>query len=256
MDELSLRVSLDRWQQAQEWEGAYWRAQHPTPVDKPGSPWRRLLRTIWQHSSPETNAATPATYGDDWNRWWADQFQQYEQLPHTFDNVIELGSGPYTNIRVILEGRSASHIFCSDPLVKDYVRFTGQWLAEMWRAGRVCIDDHPLEECPFASNYFDLVVLINVLDHCRDSLACIRQAMRITKPGGYLVLGQDLTDLDDVKRIGDDVGHPIRIDHHTLDRELLPFCEPVHRRILGREEGRNPSAHYGTYVLLGRKRDA
>jgi SAM-dependent methyltransferase len=253
MNQLPTEVSLERWKQAQAWEGAHWRAQHPAQTPVQISRLRRLVMTALGKPLQEV-AQVPC--GDDWNHWWADQFEQYRQLPHSFENVIELGSGPYTNVRVILDGRATSHLFCSDPLINDYVKFKGQWLADMWRAGRVCIDDHPLEECPFASNYFDLVVLINVLDHCRQSLSCIRQAMRITKPGGYLVVGQDLSDLEDVTRTGDDIGHPIRIDHPTLDRELLPYFEPVHHKVLERDKGRNPSAHYGTYLFIGRKRNS
>lgn len=250
MEKLPLSVSLERWQQAQEWEGAYWRAQHPDRTHLLTTPLKKLIAKVLDKPGRETDQPSA---GDDWNYWWAQQFEHYRCLPQTFKNVIELGAGPYTNIRVILEGRSASHLICSDPLVQEYLRFRGQWLTRMWQEGRVYVDDHPLEECPFASDYFDLVVVINVLDHCRDSLACIRQAVRITQPGGYLVIGQDLTNIDDVQRIGDDIGHPIRIDHDTLDKELLPGFRKVHYKILNREEGRNPSAHYGTYVFIGQK---
>ena len=251
MEKLPLCVSLERWQQAQEWEGAYWRAQHPDRSHSLTTPLKKLTAKMLDKLEQETDLA-PA--GDDWNHWWAEKFEHYQCLPRTLKNVIELGAGPYTNIRVILECRSASHVICSDPLVKEYLRFRGQWLARMWQERKVYVDDHPLEECPFASDYFDLAVVVNVLDHCRDSLACIRQAVRITKPGGYLVIGQDLSNFDDVQRIGDDIGHPIRIDHDTLDTELLHAFRKVHYKILSREEGRNPSAHYGTYVFIGQKR--
>jgi SAM-dependent methyltransferase len=250
MEKLPLCVSLERWQQAQEWEGAYWRAQHPDRSHVLTTPLKRLTAKVLNKLGQEADLPS---VGDDWNHWWAEQFDQYRALPSRFNNAIELGSGPYTNVRVILEGRSASHLICSDPLVNEYLRFRGQWLARMWQEGKVYVDDHPLEECPFASDYFDLVVVINVLDHCRDSLACIRQAVRITKPGGFLVIGQDLSNFDDVQRIGDDIGHPIRIDHETLDNELLQVFRKVHYKILSRDEGRNPSAHYGTYVFIGQK---
>lgn len=191
--------------------------------------------------------------GDDWNHWWALRFDGYETLPIEGRNAIELGCGPFTNLRIILQDRYFKHVVCSDPLAKEYIQFKGEWLAEASRSGRVLIDDHPLEDCPYASDYFDLVVVINVLDHVRDGILSLRQAVRITKSGGYLVLGQDLTNSDDVASVGEDVGHPIRIEHETLDRSLMPSFEPIIRRILSREEGRNPSAHYGTYLFIGRK---
>ena len=42
-------------------------------------------------------------------------------------------------------------------------------------------------EAPFAGNY-DLVVIINVLEHCRDALATLQNAFNALKPGGHLVL--------------------------------------------------------------------
>jgi SAM-dependent methyltransferase len=203
------------------------------------------LRRALRHRTPDL--------GDDWNTWWAEQFNGYQALPKTLENAVELGCGPYTNMRLITEGRTIGHIFCSDPLAKQYVTFRGRWLAEAWRTAEVLIDDHPLEECPFASAYFDLVVLINVLDHTRDLPLCLQQAVRITKPGGYLVVGQDLSDADDAQRTAGDVGHPVRVDHHALDEELVPCFAQVLYRILPRDEGRNPSAHYGTYLFIGKK---
>lgn len=242
MSKLPLKVSSERWKQAQGWELNLWRTQN---IPK-GKGWRALLKRLIRRIKPDP--------GDDWNFWWAAKFDGYQAIPTELENAIELGCGPYTNMRLILPGRRIKHVWCSDPLAKYYITFKGRWLAEAYKAGKVLLDDHPLEECPFASDYFDLVVCINVLDHVRDSILCIRQLVRITKPGGYLVVGQDLSNEGDVLSTGDDIGHPIRIDHCTLDQELMPQFEPVIYRILGREEGRNPSAHYGTYIFIGRKR--
>jgi ubiquinone/menaquinone biosynthesis C-methylase UbiE len=115
------------------------------------------------------------------------------------------------------------------------------------------IDDHPIEECPFASDYFDVTVMINVLDHVRDAEACMREATRIVKPGGYFILGQDLTDPAELAGRPEDVGHPILLGESDLVPHLEAF-EPVLHRTLPREEGRNPEAHYGTLVFAGRKR--
>lgn len=250
MNQLPLRVSLQRWQQAQAWEGAVWQQENPVR----SIPWRTRLRqkirSVMGLASPDTDQVKP---GDDWNQWWAEKFSHYATLPEKFENVIEVGSGPYTNIRLILEGREATRVICSDPLIRQYITFRGQWLADQWRKGQLQIDDHPLEDCPFSSDCFDLVVMINVLDHCRDSLVCLEQVKRITKRGGFLIVGQDLSNVDDVQCTGDDIGHPIRIDHETLDQALLSEFIPVQHTILSRAEGRNPPAHYGTYLFIGQK---
>ena len=191
--------------------------------------------------------------GDDWNHWWMQKFNNYREIPKALDQVIELGCGPFTNVRLIRKRRTIRRIVCSDPLARDYVSFGGFWLAEAYRRGLVEVDFSPAEDLPFESASFDLVVMINVLDHVRDSDACLRSAERICRPGAYLILGQDLTSEDDIVRIGDDVGHPIRVDHVQLERALAGFV-PVFTKILPREEGRNPEAHYGTFLMIGRKK--
>ncbi|OGF61546.1 MAG: hypothetical protein A2Y62_01840 [Candidatus Fischerbacteria bacterium RBG_13_37_8] len=239
----SHKVSLPRWEKAQKWQLAGWKKQnmHKT-LYRRFAQWSKSIIKEKMHNS-----------GDDWNLWWANKFNYYELIPQELDNVIELGCGPYTNMRIILQKFKINHVVCSDPLVLHYVTFKGRWLAEAWKERTILIDDHKAEECPFASNYFDLTILINVLDHVHDALLCLRQAIRITKSGGHLIIGQDLTNFEDARRIGDDIGHPIRIDHEMLDRVLLPNFRIDLYKILNREEGRNPNAHYGTYIFTGKK---
>lgn len=243
--ELTLAVSEERWRRAQEWEAAFWRSQNPAAAQTLAARAKRLVKRALGMRS--------VTEGDDWNHWWAEQFENYRALPSRMESAIELGCGPYTNLRLILPGREVRRVVCSDPLMKHYLTFEERWLGQAWRRGAVEVDDHAIEECPFESDTFDLVVMINVLDHVRDALECLRQAARIARPGGWLVVGQDLSNADDVSRTGEDIGHPIRIDHDTLDAELLPRFEPKLHRVLARAEGRNPAAHYGTYVFIGAK---
>ena len=153
--------------------------------------------------------------GNDWNDWWKTQFNDYGFLPAEMDNMVELGCGPYTNTRLILEKTSPKHLVLSDPLIRTYVNFDNAFVAGMYREGFCTIDDHPIEECPFAENYFDLSVMINVLDHVKDADLCMKNAMKIIKPGGIFIFGQDLTNDEDMrKRQGkpEDVGHPIYLD--------------------------------------------
>ena len=244
--ELPLAVSEQRWKQAQEWEAAFWRSQNPAPTQTLAARAKRLVKRLLGRMK--------AAPGDDWNHWWAERFENYRALPSRIESAIELGCGPYTNLRLILPGREVRRVVCSDPLVKEYLKFEERWLGQAWRRGAVEVDDHPIEECPFESDSFDLVVMINVLDHVRDALECLRQAARITRPGGWIVVGQDLSTAEDIARTGEDVGHPIRIDDATMDAELLTKFEAVQRRVMSREEGRNPEAHYGTYLFVGRKK--
>jgi len=78
-----------------------------------------------------------------------------------------------------------------------------------------------IEQCPFASDYFDIVGMTNVLDHVRDADICIQNAIRIIKPeGGYFVIGQDLCKEKKVDRISSyniGIGHPIRLSKKDID---------------------------------------
>lgn len=240
---LTWRVSPQRWRQAQAWELDVWKTLDRSIFSSPPA---RILLALRHHGN--ANAV-----GDDWNEWWAQQFDNYAVVPGQLDNVIELGCGPYTNVRLISRGRTIQRIYCSDPLACHYAGFKNGWLASAYRNRQVLLDDHPAEELPFANGTFDLTIMINVLDHVRDAQLCLESATRITKAGGLFIFGQDLTDETDPGVALDDVGHPIMLDHCGLDRVLLPVFDVELRKVLSREEGRNPQAHYGTYLFIGKK---
>ena len=174
-------------------------------------------------------------------------------IPDEIDNAIELGCGPFTNVRLILPGRSIRHLHCSDPLAREYLKLSNSWLAAAHATGQILLDDHPAEELPFATDFFDPTVLINVLDHVRDAELCLSQAIRITRPGGWLIVGQDVTNEDDIAAGSGDVAHPIVLTDRQLDGILLPKLESVLHKVLPRSEGRNPPMHYGTFIFVGKK---
>jgi SAM-dependent methyltransferase len=244
-EQVSVRqVSAQRWYEAQRWELALWRDGQR----KRG--WKRL---VWPLVAPGLRALDwKRAWGDDWNHWWKRRFDNYRFLPAKVGDYVELGCGPFTNTRLILKGRRASRVVCSDPLARSYVSLSGRWLAEAYAAERIEIDDHPIEETPFSPGSFDVVVMINVLDHVRDADLCLRNALALLRTGGYFLLGQDLSNKQDLANHPHDVGHPIRLRLEDLDPHLASL-EPVLRKDLRREEGRDPRLHYATLVFAGRK---
>jgi len=237
-------VSRDRWLEAQAWERELW------VTSQRRSGWRRvawpLLRPILR------GAGWSRAWGDDWNHWWAGHFDNYDFLPADLGDYIELGCGPYTNTRLILPERTARRVVCSDPLAETYLTFRDRWLSEAHRDGRVEIDAHPIEELPFEPASFDVVVMNNVLDHVRDADLCLERAVSLLRDGGIFVLGQDLSNDDDVERHPEDVGHPIRLMREDMDRHVEGL-EPILRKDLSREAGREPRLHYETLIFAGRK---
>jgi SAM-dependent methyltransferase len=244
-ESMSVRsVNHERWLEAQAWEREFW----VSAERRRG--WRRvawpLLRPVLRR------VGWYRAWGDDWNHWWADQFHGYAFLPPDLGDYIEVGCGPYTNTRVILSARTASRVVCSDPLIETYLNFRDRWLATVHRSGQVETDAHPIEELPFEPESFDTLVMINVLDHVRDADRCLEVVTGLVRPGGTLILGQDLSDAEDVRRHPDDVGHPIRLTRADVDRHLGDF-EPVVNKNLPRNAGRDPRLHYGTLVYAGVK---
>jgi hypothetical protein len=41
--------------------------------------------------------------------------------------------------------------------------------------------------------------------------------------------------------------------HQTLDLFLQPTFKPIFHHVLSRDDGREPAAHYGTYLFAGSK---
>lgn len=240
------KVGSDRWQRAQAWEREHWlRDQKGLARYGKNYIWRilSLLGRVEKYR------------GDDRNQWWKESFDGYNFLPASIDNALEVGCGPYTNIRLIREVSKPKHIFLSDPLVRTYVKFKMTFVSEMHREAACCIDDHPLEQLPFASNYFDLAVMINVLDHVQDADLCTKNLLHVIKPGGFVVIGQDLTNEEDLLRQpeGLQIGHPITLDENWFAPYLKEF-DHVIRKVLPRQSGWAPDWHYGTLIFAGTKR--
>jgi SAM-dependent methyltransferase len=248
MESMSVRsVSRERWLEAQAGERELW------VMSQRRRGWRRVA---WPVVRPVMRAARwHRAWGDDWNHWWADQFEDYAFLPADLGDYIEVGCGPYTNTRVILSRRTARRVVCSDPLVETYLSFRDRWLAAAHRAGRVETDAHAIEELPFEAESFDTLVMINVLDHVQHADRCLEVVTELVRPGGTLILGQDLSNADDVRRHPEDVWHPIRLALEDVERHLGDF-EPILRKNLGRNAGRDPRLHYGTLVYAGIKSSA
>jgi SAM-dependent methyltransferase len=236
-------VSRDRWLEAQTWERELWE----TSARRTG--WRRVA---WPILKPALRAlGWKRAWGDDWNHWWAGQFDGYRFLPDDLGDYIEVGCGPYTNTRLILENRTAGRVVCSDPLADTYLQLTDRWLSMAHRKGLVEVDNHPIEELPFAPGSFDVVVMNNVLDHVRDADLCLDRVVELLRPGGIFIFGQDLSNDEDVRRHPHDVGHPIRLAREDVDRHLTDF-DVLLRKDLPREQGRDPRLHYATLIFAGR----
>lgn len=190
--------------------------------------------------------------GDDWNFWWMKQFDNYSTLPKHIHTALEVGSGPYSNIRLISKIIKIDEIICTDPLMDIYKTFKMTWVSSNSKKGRIKAYTGMCEKIDLADNSIDLVVCNNVLDHVLDAEKGLLEMHRVLKPGGHFVFAQDLTDKEGIMHEEKREGHPIRLDHYFLDPLLNPLYTPVLKKILPREESRVMD-YYGTYILIGKK---
>lgn len=249
----SVKVSAERWHEAQAFERETWES-----VNRRNGPLKLAWRMVRSLRDPRQFARILSFRdfycGDDWNFWWMDAFEQYQCLPRTIGDALEVGCGPYTNVRLLNHLLNIRSITLADPLMGDYVKFRNTWVADQVVRGAVRTDTAGAEDLPYDPGVFDLVICINVLDHVQDAAKCIDEMSRVLRPGGHIVLGQDLTDREDWLTTGDDVGHPIRVRHETILSQLVGDYEATFERVLSREEGRAPEAHYGTLLYVGRRK--
>lgn len=226
------RVDRERWEEAQRYE-----------------------RTTWM----KLNRGAL----DDRNRAHLRRFFGYEALAgRRFERAIELGCGPFTNLRLILQVASARSIHLLDPLIRDYVdhpqcRYRGgrlggvlraptlesllawrrpwQMIAELADAERVGglrgvpvqLEASTIEDFRTAER-FDLVVMINVIEHCRDLDAVLAKIDELLAPGGTFVFHDKFMTADGVRRTLEDVydaGHPIRVQREVVDAFLAERFE-------------------------------
>jgi SAM-dependent methyltransferase len=199
------------------------------------------------------------------------RFQRYASLTgRTFLRSIELGCGPFTNTRLLLEHVRVNEVHLLDPLVRSYVdhpycRYRNSRLGGLpalakattlrqlrhnlsrpsaivrevenclrigGLAGRsVCLESSSIED--FHTDLtFDLVIMINVLEHCRDAVEIINQIDRLLVPGGVFIFHDRLWDSDELQRtIGSiyDAGHPLRVGHDFFCDFLSQQFEPLLR---------------------------
>lgn len=199
--------------------------------------------------------------GDDWNLWWANKFDNYSFLKtqKVFESIYEVGCGPYAkNLDIILKilDYKPKRIILEDPLLESYFNI-GKSIKRFSNDPSVYYLSTPMEKTNFKKlgiENVDLVICNNVLDHVQDVDKCFQHISESLNKEGILILGQDLTSVDDfIKYPNADEFHPIRLSEENI-REYLKEYQPIFNKILPREDGRNPDAHCSTILFCGKKK--
>ncbi|MEA2163889.1 MAG: hypothetical protein QOK37_2016 [Thermoanaerobaculia bacterium] len=229
-----VRVPKQRWQQAQRYE-----------------------RDTWMVANVDAT--------DDRNLAHSHGFGGYAALQaRSFQHAIELGCGPFTNLRLIGQHCTIARCSLLDPLIEEYLkhphctynrnalrvserplsRTLGRTLPgrALRRALRVIapgtLMEHipvaellalPIEEMPARSTY-DLVVMLNVLEHCYDATVIFDKILSVLNPGGLFVFHDKLftaAEAEEDVRTRFDAGHPLRVGRTVIDSFLETNFAPL-----------------------------
>jgi SAM-dependent methyltransferase len=227
-------VSIDRWKLAQDAERHHWLDLRP-------------------HLS------------EDRNMDHAFMYDRYSAIAgKTFENAIELGCGPFTNMAVLAQRCTIKRLSLLDPLVEDYLGHanctyrdgslrlqSGQALPVAERIAK------PVEQFQPESRY-DLVVMLNVIEHCYNVPVIFRKIWEMTAPGGLVLFHDRYFDHAQVAKEAEriyDAAHPLKVDRKMIDGFLARFERVFFRFIT--TEGLVVHAGEGDQVyFVGRKPEA
>lgn len=211
-----VKVDRKRWQEAQTYE-----------------------RKTWM----ELNAGA----ADDRNEDHRAMFDSYRAITgRRFERAIELGCGPFTNIRLMLDKTKVGSIDLLDPLVKDYLKHPHCVYKDMRIAGRPVDSLYPTSVEDFKpTKLYDLVIMINVLEHCFDAQAVFEKTLAITAPGGYFVFHDKLYTAKSITPDKlYDAGHPLRIKGEVITTFLKDNFKPKYEKLDLKSSPETPLIYY------------
>jgi SAM-dependent methyltransferase len=224
-----VEVTEDRWRLAQKAEHIYWM--------------KKGLRIR-----------------DDRNFHHSRAFKKYAVLANAhFKNALELGCGPFTNLRVIAHHCTIEKCVLLDPLILSYLdhpycayththlrlspssnlgrklhKLKPSWHNKLqeWRGKTIAIDQvhaMPIEKFT-PDRTFDLVVMLNVLEHCLSAEVIFEKILSCTHPGSLFIFQDRLYDyqhIQDSLECMYDAAHPLKVDKTVIHSFLLEKFKPL-----------------------------
>ena len=145
-------------------------------------------------------------------------FDRFQGLPRDLGAVLEIGAGPYTKTRLILEAqpdRRVSHVTLLDPLIEEYLtnkKVETSYPNKYLEVNGVSIPTALVVaggEDPLPMRRFDTVILVNTLEHCSNAVVVLNNVYQSLKPGGILIFGESFA-LERQLQTGDTC-HPIQL---------------------------------------------
>jgi SAM-dependent methyltransferase len=137
-------------------------------------------------------------------------FNDYRDVPRDLGRVLEVGCGPFTQLRSIFPGRTAESVTLQDPLIGSYLgHYACPYKGGLFMGRSVKLLDCPAEDlCPMHAS--DTIICINVLEHVRDARKTLDNLFGCLVEGGTLVFAERDHDDYHPDRLFD-IGHPVRL---------------------------------------------
>lgn len=169
-------------------------------------------------------------FTDDRNYEHYQRFDSYEQLFQNSDSilkVIELGCGPFTNLRTIYKNLpNLQEVHLLDPLIDDYLNHPNCFYKNKnFDNYKTVIHSTSIEESQIDEK-FDLVLMNNVLEHCFNVHLIFDNILQMLNDDGIFVFSDVYFKKEDVLRMVHtlyDTGHPIKLSEDFMNDFLSNF---------------------------------
>jgi glycosyltransferase involved in cell wall biosynthesis/ADP-heptose:LPS heptosyltransferase/SAM-dependent methyltransferase/predicted O-methyltransferase YrrM len=200
---------------------------------------------IAQEYEKQTWLADQRNSNDDRNFEHKERFDNFKVLQESiFENALELGCGPFTNLRLIVPLLKARpKVTLLDPLIEDYKQHPNCAYKDNLLCGIPVTTLHiPIEDFVPIEQY-DLIVMSNVLEHCYDITKIFKTIISCLKPSGIFVFADNMFKKEDIESVVAnlyDAGHPLRVTENLIESFLQEnFTELYSKKFHGLYEQQN-----------------
>jgi hypothetical protein len=169
-------------------------------------------------------------------------------------------------MRFILEQAQVTDLYLLDPLIKDYLKHPlcryrhgrlgglfnehptrflayarhpllawhvkrNDWQIGGWLGRPITLVDSMIESYQ-PDQLFDLLVIINVIEHCQDVISVMEKTYSLLASNGILIFHDKLYSADQTQRLSKllyDAGHPLRVNGHVITQFLDDRFESILR---------------------------
>lgn len=227
------KVSSSRWKEAQECERKHWMRKEKV-----------------------------STFNDR-NDYYFDSFEKFDFLTtRKFNSVLEIGCGPFTNLRLISTKFKIRSCYLLDPLIHEYLSLPNcsydssylyvdrasfvtnklkYYLPNVWKhlkkvflpkvkvAG---IHSLPMEQYT-STTPMDMVVMINVIEHCYDIELVFKNILSCCKKGTVFVFSDKLYKEENIVRQVNneyDSAHPLKVGRRKVLNYLSKNFSPLFQK--------------------------